>query len=250
MAAPDLKPPVAFYPESDGTPMAETDLHRDLMLESIEAVKHHFRDAPDVYVSGNLFIYYEDGHPESVVSPDFFVVRGVPKGPRRIFKLWEENKSPGVVLELTSRSTHLEDLGNKRAIYEEIGVEEYFIYDPEGIKFQPQLRAWRLRDGILQPMPEVRRGACGAQVFSSEVLGLELHGSKGALRWVDPGTAQPLPIPSELRERWMDEVRRAKDERQRAEAERARADREKQRADASDAENARLREELARLRGK
>ncbi len=213
------------YPESDGKPMAETDIHRDLMLEAIEAIREHFRDEPNFYVSGNLFVYYQEGDPEKVVAPDFFAVRGVPRGPRRIYKVWEEGKAPEVVLELTSPTTHLEDLGNKRAIYEEIGVKEYFICDPLVKARQPNLRGFRLKEGVLQPIPESRREQ-GLQVFTSEVLGLELHGSGSTLRWVNPRTGKPLPTRQEIRQR---------------------AEEEQKRADAAEAEIARLRAELERL---
>ena len=76
------------YPESDGKPMAETDVHRDLMVDSIQMLQHHFRDEP-VYVSGNLLIYYEEGNIRKSVSPDVFVVT----------RRWEKTK------------THLLDLG-------------------------------------------------------------------------------------------------------------------------------------------
>lgn len=42
--------------------MAETDAHRQLMIDLIEALKSFFAHAPDVCVSGNLFIYYEPGN--------------------------------------------------------------------------------------------------------------------------------------------------------------------------------------------
>ncbi len=46
------------YPESDGEPMAETDVHRDLMTDSLlHPLKEYFRHRDDVYVSGNLFLY-------------------------------------------------------------------------------------------------------------------------------------------------------------------------------------------------
>ena len=87
MKTPEVKKQIVHYPESDGKPMAESDLHRKLMTDLIQAAEDHFGLDPEVYVSGNLLLYYEEGHPEKVVSPDFFMVRGVPKGLRRIYKL-------------------------------------------------------------------------------------------------------------------------------------------------------------------
>src|SRR5687767_2880890 len=188
------------YPESDGKPMAETDIHPDLLVDAIGAIRDRFRDDPDFYVSGNLFVYYQEGDPTKVVAPDFFAVRGVPRGQRRVYKVWEEGKAPEVVLELTSPTTHLEDLGNKRAIYEELGVREYFICDPLVKAGKPNLRGFRLKGGVLLPFPETRREQ-GVQIFASEVLGLELHGAGSTLRWVDPRTGRPLPNLEETRRR-------------------------------------------------
>jgi Uma2 family endonuclease len=109
--------PIIEYPESDGKPVGETDVHRREILHTIETLERHFRNVPDIYVSGNLMFYYEEGNPSAVVSPDVFVVKGVRKGLRRTYKLWDEGVAPCVVIEMTSRSTRLEDKGNKRALY-------------------------------------------------------------------------------------------------------------------------------------
>src|SRR5512139_2828417 len=109
MSRPDLEPIETFYPESDGKPMAESDLHRKLLLDLVEAAGRHFAGVPDVYASGNMLLYFEEGHPEMCVAPDVFIVRGVEKRLRPIYKVWEEGKGPDVVVELTSPSTHRED---------------------------------------------------------------------------------------------------------------------------------------------
>src|SRR5438552_2196049 len=132
------------YPESDGQPMAETDWHRDLMFALIASLQNHFASAPDVYVSGNLLLYYIEDDPTKSVAPDVFIVRGVGGHERRIYKLWEEGRAPNVVIELSSRKTKKEDLGWKKQLYAWFGVAEYFIFDPE-YKLKPPLRAFRLR---------------------------------------------------------------------------------------------------------
>ena len=107
--------PLIYYPESDGEPMAETDTHRRQMVYLIEALDDYFRDDPQVYVAGNLFLYYEEGDIRQVVAPDVFMVKGVSKGDRRTYRLWEEDdKGPQVVFEVTSRRTRKEDLGRKK----------------------------------------------------------------------------------------------------------------------------------------
>ena len=239
MAPPEPRPTEIYYPETDHRPMAETDLHRNLMLESITALDFHFQGEPNVYVSGNLLVYYVEGHPEISVAPDVFVVKGVPRQERRVYKTWEE-KAPDIVLELTSRSSHHEDFVTKRAVYEQLGVEEYFIFDPEARRSRSRFLGFRLQGGIFRPLSESRIVE-GTQVFYSEVLGLELHGCGKSLRWVDPRTRQKLPIPAEL-------FQKIREESGRAEAQTLRAEAESRRADAAEAELARLREELSRQR--
>ena len=78
MAIPLLGRREVNYPDSDGKPLAETDVHRELMLHLIDALRRHFLGNPTVYVSGNLFVYYEEGNPGANVAPDVFVVRGSP----------------------------------------------------------------------------------------------------------------------------------------------------------------------------
>ena len=82
--------PQIVYPESDGKPMAETDVHIDALIYLREALRDHFRETPQVYVAGSLLLYYEEGNPSACVAPDVFVVTGVAKHERRTYRLWEE----------------------------------------------------------------------------------------------------------------------------------------------------------------
>ena len=120
------------YPTSDGKPMAETDLHRQVMVDVIETLQDHFAADPQVYVTGNLLLYYEEGNPRKHVSPDVFVVHGVPKlPPRDYYLLWKERKPPEVVIEITSKTTRREDQTKKLTLYRDVlKVREYFQFDP------------------------------------------------------------------------------------------------------------------------
>ncbi len=180
------------YPESDGQPMAETDVHRDLMVDLIAMLREFFRADPNVYVSGNLFLYYQEGDPRRSVAPDVFVVKGVPDHQRRIYKLWEEGQPPDVVFELTSRSTRSEDLRTKRDLYERLGVEEYFLFDPLGEYLRPPLQGYRLLRGRYRPLRAAEDGA-----LWSAGLGLALHAHHERLRLFDPERQRWLPTPQE-----------------------------------------------------
>ena len=130
------------YPDTDGLPMAETDFQRKPLTYAVDALDIYFQDCPEVYVSGNLFIYYEEDNPKAVVAPDVFVVIGADKHDRRTYRLWEEPKGPDFVLEITSQSTRTQDQGTKRERYAALGVQEYIQYDPtrEGQGNSPEER--------------------------------------------------------------------------------------------------------------
>ena len=172
--------------------MAETDLHRNLMIEIIFALSHFFRNDPNVYVSGNLFLYYVKGDPGKNVAPDVFVVRGVPKKERRVYFLWEERVAPQIVIELSSHHTFKEDVFKKFHIYEKLGVREYFIFDPTSdyIKDSP-LIGFRLEDREYVEM-ELENGR-----LHSDELGLDLVIVENTLRLFDPLTGKFLLTPDE-----------------------------------------------------
>ncbi len=82
-----------YYPESDGRPMGETDEHRDAMFRIIELLKNYFQNQ-QVYVSGDLLLYYEQGNPKKFVVPDAFIAKGRKQKRRRIYRLWVEGVVP------------------------------------------------------------------------------------------------------------------------------------------------------------
>jgi len=208
------------YPESDGEPVAETDLHIQSIFDLRFALRDFFRRDELVYVGSNLLLYYVEGDPSKSVAPDVFLVRGVTKHDRRIYKLWEEKHPPNVVIEVSSRKTKDEDLKWKKQLYAWLGVNEYFIFDPE-YKLKPPLRAYRLRG-----KEYVEEAVTGGRVISEE-LNLELVNTGQALRLCDPHTGHFLLTPQEE----------------------AMARREAEaRAAAAEAEMARLHAELARLK--
>src|SRR5262245_1194260 len=90
------------YPTAARYPVPETDWHRILMVLLIDTLREHFLSQDDVYVSGNLLIFYEPGNKRKHISPDVFFVRGVEKHNRPNYLVWEEGHAPDVVIELTS----------------------------------------------------------------------------------------------------------------------------------------------------
>lgn len=222
------------YPDSDGKPMAETDVHRSEMFALIGALQWRYRDDPMVYVSGNLLLYYEEGNPRRCVAPDVFVVKGVPKGDRRTYLLWAEGAAPCAVIELTSRSTRREDVQTKHALYARLGVREYFLFDPMQEYLRPRLQGFRLVGDDYESITPAADGT-----LQSMELGLTLTGAGLRLRLRDATTGADV----------MDDAGRAAADRRRAEAERSRAEAAESRLADAEARAAAAEAELERLRG-
>lgn len=145
------------YPESDGKPMGETDLHIDWTIRLRQVLKHRYRDQ-NVYVGSDMLLYYAEGTPSQFVVPDEFVVLDCEPHRRRVFQTWVEKRVPNVVIEITSRSTRREDETFKPRYYQEMGVQELFLYDPSGDYLRPPLQGKRLVDGVYQPITEKPTG--------------------------------------------------------------------------------------------
>ena len=169
------------YPTGDGKPMAETEIHRDNMLDLIETLKGHFAAEPMICVSGNMLMFYEEGNRRKHVSPDVFVVRGIEKRIRENYLIWEEGKAPDLVIELTSKSTKREDQEKKRDLYRDVlQVPEYFMFDPTEDYLKPPLQGFRLVNGEYARIEPV------AGRLPSDVLGLHLERDGEDLRLYDP----------------------------------------------------------------
>ena len=148
MAVASIQRPIVHYPESDGQPLAESDIHCDQLMNLRASLKEFFRAMMDVYVTGNLLLYYVEGDARRRVAPDVFVVRGVPKRDRKTYKLWEEGKGPDVVIEITSDSTQDEDLGKKFRLYEQtLGVQESLFVRSDGRLFASAIARLPLATG-------------------------------------------------------------------------------------------------------
>ncbi len=219
-----------YYPESDGKPMGETDEHREAMIRHIQILQQYYR-GQQVYVSGDLLVYFEEGNPRKFVVPDAFVVKGIAPHRRRIYRTWIEGKAPDVVIETTSRKTCRKDTEEKPLIYARLRVKEYFLFDPDEEYLNPPLQGYRFTGDKYEP---IAPSAAGCLV--SQELGLRLCSVKNKLQFYRLDTGKRLRAPTE----------RAAAEARRARAQAERADREAEARRAAEAENARLREELAR----
>ena len=179
------------YPSSDGKPLAENDAQLAAILYAIGALRVRYAARQDVYVSGDLLVYYKEGNPRASVAPDVFVVFGVPDRMRMSYRVWEEGKGPDFVLEVASPGTWREDMGPKRGVYARLGVKEYWLYDPMGAHLKPALRGYRLAGERYERQPLVE-SVDGTLSLYSETLDLDLRAKSGKMRFRDPETGLNL----------------------------------------------------------
>ena len=168
-----------FYPEPDGEPMPDPE-YQDRNIRSaryqLDGFYHH---RPGTYVSGNTVIYYQRGNPRRNVSPDCYVAFNVDYSRiayRDSFWVWELGKPPDFALEVASQSTASVDIGPKMAIYAEMGVIEYWLFDrtPDGEHYGFRLAGFRLVNGRYEPIPVVADGPDRLGGYSP-TLGLDIR---------------------------------------------------------------------------
>ncbi|MBD2151292.1 Uma2 family endonuclease [Pseudanabaena sp. FACHB-1277] len=199
IAAPIITPvnPIS-YPSSDGEPVAETYDHFYAIAVLLEMLQQYLA-GKQATVLGNQFLYYAQGLPRMRVAPDVMVIFDVPPGGRDNYKIWEEGQVPAAVFEITSKSTQITDTGFKRDLYAQMGVQEYWLFDPKNEWLDQQLQGYRLQGETYEPIED----------GNSLVLGLRLsiENKKIALHRLDNG--EKLPFPAELAEQ-VNQERQAK----------------------------------------
>jgi Uma2 family endonuclease len=181
-----LKFTTVNYPESDGKPMGETDEHIDEIIRLRELLRRYYA-GQKVYVSGNLLVFYEQGNPKKFFVPDVFLVKGMDPGKRRIYKIWQEKKAPDAIIEVTSRKTKKKDTVTKPALYRQLGVLEYFLFDLTRDYLDPPLQGYRMIGGQYERIAADSEGA-----LLSEQLGLRLCAEDGHLMLYRLDTGQRL----------------------------------------------------------
>ncbi|KYF83975.1 hypothetical protein BE17_35115 [Sorangium cellulosum] len=204
-------------PYDDGEPM-ESERHRAQMDLLIEVLQLFWSDRDDVYVSGNMAIYFSElqAKKNDFRGPDVFVVLDTTRRERKSWVVWQEDgRTPDVVIELLSDSTAAVDRGDKMRIYAKLlHVPEYYLFDP----FSGTLEAYaldRASRSYVPVLPEANGDVPSAS------LGLRLGVRQGIyrglqvdwLRWLD---AQGRVLPTG------EEQARAAEEQARAAEEQAR----------------------------
>jgi Uma2 family endonuclease len=231
--------PAIFYPSSDGEPLAESYDHLYAILTILEVLRVYLI-GQRATVLADQFLYYVENNPQRRVAPDVMVIFNVEPGGRDNYKIWAEGEVPQVVFEVTSPSTRSQDELQKKALYEELGVTEYWQFDPRGEWIDGQLRGYRLQNNDLDLVspPEQRPSYVPITDNCSLPLNLRLTVENKLVVFYRLDNGDRLLLPGELVDALQaTEVARQEAEIARQSAEAARqsaesvADRERQRAD-------------------
>jgi len=142
-----------IYPSEDNTPLAETSIHLDVIINTVVILRHYLKaqNLPGMILS-NQFVYYAQGFPKLRVAPDIAVVFDLPFSKPDNYKIWESGQVPSVIFEITSKSTQSQDQVFKKDLYESLGVKEYWLFDPRAEWLNPPLQGYRLVNDFYTPI--------------------------------------------------------------------------------------------------
>ncbi|WOB70275.1 Uma2 family endonuclease [Microcystis aeruginosa] len=187
-----------IFPKSDllsDEPPMETELHLRQLMLLIQSLELLWKDRQDFYAFGNLTIYYSPNQRKSEYfrGPDFFVVLGVARKPRKSWVVWEEDgKYPHVIIDILSDSTAETDRGLKKEIYQEtFRTPNYFWFDPTSLEF----KGFQLMAGKYEEIAANEQGWLWSQQLE---LFLGVHDSQ--LRFFTP-EGKLVPTPEEVAEK-------------------------------------------------
>ena len=193
-------PPSNLYSDE---PEMESYAHLMQMILLLESLELFWKHRTDFFAAGNLTIYFSRRQLESehFRGPDFFVVLGTERRPRKSWTVWaEDGLYPNVIVEILSDSTEAIDRGLKKQIYQDVfRTPNYFWFDPE----THELAGFRLIDGRYEPLAPDASG----RLWSAQ-LGLFLTVHEGTLRFFTAEGAL-LPAARELAQQVETAERRA-----------------------------------------
>ena len=181
-------------PERHPDDMTSVDsLHRHGAIANIIQYLGHSEttivSAEHYVVPGPAYVTAESRYPDLLVAFDVYPeVYAASKG----YIVLQQGKPPDFVLEVGSRRTAGEDLGEKKDYYEGLGVGEYWLFDSEGEFYGFTLRGYRLEEGRYEPT-ELREIGPGVLQGHSTALNLDLRAEDGYLGWHDPATGEHIP---------------------------------------------------------
>lgn len=178
------------------------------------------------FVGADQFIYYQQHDPAKVIAPDVYVLPGVRPGERvRSWKVWETGIVPSFALEVVSSEDPYKDYAEVQPRYQELGVREVVIFDPDFARSTDRVRWQRWRR--LEKRGLVQVETTNADRVYSRVLGCWLRvlgeGAEARLRLGTGPTGDELFPTAAEAERAAKEVERTAKEAAQASAEAAQA---------------------------
>ncbi|HQU82123.1 MAG TPA: Uma2 family endonuclease [Pyrinomonadaceae bacterium] len=175
-----------IYPEQREDDMGETSIHAKLINRFLSILFYFFEQREDVFLSGNMNLYYEEKNPNKWFAPDLLIAFGVPNRERSSYQLWAEKVFPQVIIEVASERTWKTDVSEKLEIYSALGAEEYYILDPTFAYLPAPMLAFHRQNERLLSV-SVNDG----KVFSPR-LELEIVRAENSFRLFNPITNQFL----------------------------------------------------------
>lgn len=209
------------YPSSDREPLAETQQHVLAILMTLALLRLYLQDQQAV-VFADQFLYYIEGNPRARVAPDVMVVFDIEKRLYANYKIWEGKQTPAIIFEVTSAGTKEVDWNFKKTLYEQLGVTEYWLFDPYGEWVAEKLQGFRLNeDDIYKPISD----------NCSQVLQLRVQAEEYLIVFYRLDNGEKLLTPEELYIAAQEANQRAETANQRVEVANKQALQEKARAD-------------------
>ena len=186
--------PDVFYEEPE---RIEDSMQQDLPIRRIaHLLDERYEDRPDVFIAGRIFVSYDITNGNRRVEPDLFIAFDVDSAGIRAnlpnFWIWEIGKAPDFVMEVASPSTAANDLGWKRELYQRLGVQEYWRFDPTGGRlYGKPIAGERLVAGRYEEY-ELQYGDDGSLRGHSELLDVTFYWNGEEFDALDPATGMTI----------------------------------------------------------
>jgi Uma2 family endonuclease len=158
-------------------------------------------------VGSDQFMYWNGRNPKRYLAPDVFVHFGAPHELVKSWKTWERG-TPQLAIEIVSDpGTEIDDFPSKLERYEELGVPELVLFDPDAPKGS-RVRAWdRVEDDLVERVVEDDRTPCLSLGLHWVVAPVETH-PVGLRLARDEAGEDLLPSPEEAVRREMEAAKR------------------------------------------
>jgi colicin import membrane protein len=228
-----------------GDVVGQSGPHQKLLRLLVNLLTSYYASRDDVLITSDMKMLW--GIPGlSEPAPDVAVILEVrdKDAERDSFDVVEEGTRPCLIIEVVSSKdaeTRRNDYERKVEVYQKVGIPEYLILDPPTSRTKRRLLMTGYRLGVDGRYRQIAPDAEGSLLSQTTRLLFGVAEDGRTLQVIDVATGEHLLAPEEMAEAW-----KAAEEQAYREAEARKAAEE--RASAAEAENARLRAELERLR--